>query len=107
MVALGPEAVVSGTFVGTDPNNRPGAARACLDTLFFRCLYASGELVVQLRANLLATEYIEPGFATFLTNVLSTDESHPGMKSRLGCIIEALSDHSGAYTCKEGRPLAP
>lgn len=91
---------------GTDPSNRPGAARARRSTLFSRSRYASGELLVQSSAiTLIAREYLEPGFVSVFTSVLGTDFSNPGMKIRLVRIPKSMFDSATSNTCPRGRPL--
>lgn len=104
---LGADAAGAGGLEsGTDPNDRPGAARARRSTLFSRSRYASGELLVESSAiTLMAREYIEPGFVSFFTNLLGTDPNFPGMKIRLVRIPQSFFDPARGYTCKQGRPL--
>lgn len=92
--------------IGTDPSNRPGAARARRGTLFSRSRYASGELLVQSSAiTLLSREYLEPGFVSLFTTVLGTNSTNPGMKIRLVRIPLSMFDASTGNTCPRGRPL--
>lgn len=92
--------------VGTDPANRPGAARARRSTLFSRSRYASGELLVQSSSiTLISREYLEPGFISLITTILGTNTSNPGMKIRLVHIPQSMFNSSTGNVCSQGRPL--